>query len=334
MNEHPQPISEPQPSPRRFLRSRDERWIGGVCGGLGRYFGVDPLLFRVGAIALAFVGGFALFVYAALWLIVPTDDGTGAPSGPSPLRRLFGGANGRVTAGRVVAIVAAAVGAVVATTTLVAGAVWATASGGGIWVAVALIAIGVAVVVAALNGRRRAAWLLVPALLIAAPAGFVAAADVRFDGGFGDRGYQPTALAALPAHGYKLAAGRLRVDLRNLSLPAGSTTDLPIQVGMGVATIIVPPSVCVQSDTRVGAGYVDLLGDEQGGLGVRDAVAGASSAAPRLALRAKVGIGAIEVVHRPQDARFLNGGSGTGGSGDGANSNGDGDNGACGAVSG
>jgi phage shock protein PspC (stress-responsive transcriptional regulator) len=329
MNEHPQPISEPQPSPRRFLRSRDERWIGGVCGGLGRYFGVDPLLFRVGAVALAFVGGAALFVYALLWLVVPTDDGSGAPSGPSPLRRLLGGVEGRVTAGRVAAIVAAAVGAVVATVALIGGAVWATAVGGGIWVAIAVIAIGAAAVVAAINGRRRAAWLLVPALLIAAPAGLAAAADVRFQGGFGDRSYQPTALAGLPANGYKLAAGRLRVDLRGISLPPGTTTDLPIQVGMGVATIIVPPSVCVQSNTRVGAGYVDVLGDAQGGLGVRDAVSGARSSAPRLQLQAKVGIGAIEVVHRPLDARFLDNGSG-GHSSDAAA----GDNAACGAVSG
>ncbi len=309
MTAHFEPATEPTAGPRRFLRSRDHRWIGGVCGGLGRYFNVDPVLFRVGAIALAFVGGLTLFVYAGLWLVVPPDDGTGAPSGPSPLNRLLGGADGRISAGRVVAVVAAIVSGTLATLALVAGAVWATAAGGGVWVAAVLIAIGLAAVAAAVTGRRRAAWLLVPALLIAAPAGFVAAADVRFDGGFGNRSYRPTALAALPLQGYKLAAGRLRVDLRDVPLPAGTTTDLAIHLGMGVATVIVPPSVCVQSDSKVGAGYVNVLGDDQGGLGVRDAVTAAGSSAPRLRLRAKVGIGAIEVVHRPQDAQFLDNGA-------------------------
>ena len=39
--------------PRRLTRSRGDRIIGGVCGGLGRYFNVDPLLFRIGAIGAA-----------------------------------------------------------------------------------------------------------------------------------------------------------------------------------------------------------------------------------------------------------------------------------------
>jgi hypothetical protein len=174
-----------------------------------------------------------------------------------------------------------------------------------------VIALGLAAAAGALAGRRRAAWLLAAALLIAAPAGFTAAADVRFQGGFGDRQYRPAAVSALPAHGYKLAAGRLRLDLRGLSLSPGTTTEIPIQVGMGVATIIVPASVCVQSDTRIGAGYVDVLGDSDGGLDVHRGVAGAEGSAPRVLLRAQVGMGALEVVHRPQDALFLDHGHGS-----------------------
>ena len=47
------------PGPRRFLRSRSDRVLGGVCGGLGEYFAVDPMLFRIGTVALAVVGGFS-----------------------------------------------------------------------------------------------------------------------------------------------------------------------------------------------------------------------------------------------------------------------------------
>ncbi len=71
------------PGPRRLLRSRADRVIGGVCGGLGRYFNVDPLLFRIGVIALAFVGGAGVLLYLAALLLVPSEpEGGQAPGAP------------------------------------------------------------------------------------------------------------------------------------------------------------------------------------------------------------------------------------------------------------
>ncbi|MDX6650470.1 MAG: hypothetical protein QOJ97_2421 [Solirubrobacteraceae bacterium] len=304
MTEQTQTTPQPATGPKRFLRSREDRWLGGVAGGLGHYFGVDPILFRIGAVALALVGGLAFFVYPAMWLLVPTDDGTGNPAGPAPLMRWLGGPDGKIKAGRVVAITAAIVGGAIALTALMIGAVLATGSGGGVWVAVAVIALGVVAVAGALAGRRRAAWLLVPAALVAIPAGLVAAADVRFDGGWDDRTYRPATASAVPAGGYKLAGGYMRVDLRDLRLAPGTTTEVPVQIGMGAVTVIVPPSVCVQSDSRIGAGYVNVLGDEHSGLDVRRGIQGASGSAPRVHLSADVGMGALEVVHRPKDALF------------------------------
>jgi phage shock protein PspC (stress-responsive transcriptional regulator) len=304
MTEQTQTTPEPAAGPKRFLRSREDRWLGGVAGGLGRYFGVDPILIRIGAVALALVGGLAFFVYPAMWLLIPADDGTGKPTGPAPLMRWLGGPDGNIKAGRVVAIVAALAGGAVVLLAAMAAAVWATGSGAGVWVAGAVIALGVAAVAGALTGRRRAAWLLVPAALVAVPAGMVASADVRFDGGWGDRTYRPVTASAVPAGGYKLAGGLLRVDLRNMRFAPGTTVELPVQIGMGAATIIVPPSVCVQADSKIGAGYVNVLGDEQGGLDVRRALDGARGSAPRVHLRTDVGMGAVEVVHRPQDAIF------------------------------
>jgi hypothetical protein len=216
----------------------------------------------------------------------------------------------RFWGGIVGAFVGAVVGAIVLAFALVGVAVWATAFGGGGWVAGVVILIGLAAVAGALTGRRRAAWLLVPALVIAAPAGFVAAADVRFEGGFGDKHYRPATLSALPAGGYKVAAGRLKVDLRDVAFAPGTTTRLPIHVGMGAATIIVPSQVCVESNTKVGAGYVDVLGDDEGGLDFRRGLFDATGRAPRLEVRAKVGMGALEVVHRPEEAQFLDHGPG------------------------
>jgi phage shock protein PspC (stress-responsive transcriptional regulator) len=70
------------PSPKRLTRSRDDRVVGGVCGGMGRYFNVDPLFFRIGAVALAFVGGAGLLLYLAALVLVPSEDqpaGAGEP---------------------------------------------------------------------------------------------------------------------------------------------------------------------------------------------------------------------------------------------------------------
>lgn len=64
------------PEPRRLLRSRSNRVIGGVCAGLGRYFNVDPIIFRIAAIALTLVGGAGLLAYVAALLLIPSEDGT------------------------------------------------------------------------------------------------------------------------------------------------------------------------------------------------------------------------------------------------------------------
>ncbi len=64
--------------PRRLMRSRQDRVFGGVCGGLGNYFNADPIFFRIGAIALAFLGGAGLLLYLAALLLMPADDGSAA----------------------------------------------------------------------------------------------------------------------------------------------------------------------------------------------------------------------------------------------------------------
>src|SRR4051794_32482634 len=60
--------------PRRLYKSRDERMIAGVCGGIAEYFGIDPVIVRVIAVALVFAGGAGLLAYVAAWLLVPDED--------------------------------------------------------------------------------------------------------------------------------------------------------------------------------------------------------------------------------------------------------------------
>ncbi len=62
--------TSPQP-PRRLERSKKDRVIAGVCGGLGEYFGVDAVLIRIVALVLIFAGGAGLLLYAIGWIAMP-----------------------------------------------------------------------------------------------------------------------------------------------------------------------------------------------------------------------------------------------------------------------
>ena len=60
----------------QLRRSRDNRWIGGVCGGLGEFFGLSPFWFRLLFFILLLPGGLPGFLpYVLLWIIVPVETG-------------------------------------------------------------------------------------------------------------------------------------------------------------------------------------------------------------------------------------------------------------------
>ncbi len=56
---------------RRLYRSRTQKVVGGVCGGLAEYFNIDPALLRVGFVVLSFVNGLGIITYLAMWLVFP-----------------------------------------------------------------------------------------------------------------------------------------------------------------------------------------------------------------------------------------------------------------------
>ena len=58
---------------RRLYRSRDARWIAGVCGGLAHYLGLDPTPIRVGFILLSLWNGVGVLVYLVMLLVVPEE---------------------------------------------------------------------------------------------------------------------------------------------------------------------------------------------------------------------------------------------------------------------
>ncbi|MCX7115174.1 MAG: PspC domain-containing protein [Gammaproteobacteria bacterium] len=58
---------------RKLYRSRKERMLAGVCGGLAQYFSVDPTIVRLIAALLLLLGGVSLFVYFILWIVIPLE---------------------------------------------------------------------------------------------------------------------------------------------------------------------------------------------------------------------------------------------------------------------
>jgi phage shock protein PspC (stress-responsive transcriptional regulator) len=330
----------PAPEPRRLTRSTRDRMIGGVSGGIGRYFGIDPTLVRIGFVALALIGGTGLIVYAAALLLVPLDEeGAAAPTSPRDralaisiavgliIAGLIFGSFGFVFGGALVPLgflvlvgvavwwlasgerpsgspgdfvrrAALGLGLLLACGALAVASFFASGLGGGVVVAGIVIAAGAALVAAAFVGGAR--WLVLPALAIALPLAFVSAANIDLDGGFGDRRERPVTIGELERT-YRLGAGELVVDLRQLDLPAGDHP-LKVRIGTGYALVLVPEDVCVASSAEVGVGGVAVFDRSSGGIDVewndgRRARAGAA----RLVIEGDVGLGLLEVRHREHD---------------------------------
>ena len=67
------PTTTDDAPPRRLVRPTDGRLLGGVAAGLGRYFDVNPVVYRIAFAALALVGGTGLLLYLAAWLVIPGE---------------------------------------------------------------------------------------------------------------------------------------------------------------------------------------------------------------------------------------------------------------------
>jgi phage shock protein PspC (stress-responsive transcriptional regulator) len=60
--------------PKKLLRSKDDRVIAGVAGGVGQYFDLDPTLVRVAWVVAVVFGGFGLLAYIILWIVLPEGE--------------------------------------------------------------------------------------------------------------------------------------------------------------------------------------------------------------------------------------------------------------------
>jgi phage shock protein PspC (stress-responsive transcriptional regulator) len=195
------------------------------------------------------------------------------------------------------------VAAIVAVCCVAACAAWLTATGNGSIVAGIVIALGLALAATAFiaDARRASPWLLVSALILAMPAGAVAAADIHFDGGIGERTYRPATVTDLPADGYDLGVGRLVVDLRDFSWQPGQTVSLDSELGIGQMVVSVPASVCVDAHAQAKAGHLLIQGESSSGVDPDYDSGAPAGEAPRLDLDAEIQLGEVVVTDRDPD---------------------------------
>ena len=67
-------VNDGDASLRRIRRSRTNRSIAGICGGLGEYFGIDPTLLRIITLLLIIFGGISIWIYIILWIVIPEEE--------------------------------------------------------------------------------------------------------------------------------------------------------------------------------------------------------------------------------------------------------------------
>jgi phage shock protein C len=67
-------VTPGHPTPRRLVRSRHDRWLSGVCGGVADYTGLDAGLVRLIVVLGTLVGFGSLFLaYVVAWVLIPQE---------------------------------------------------------------------------------------------------------------------------------------------------------------------------------------------------------------------------------------------------------------------
>lgn len=260
---------------RLLRRSRADRTLAGVCGGLGAYFEIHVAVFRVAFVALTLFGGAGVVIYLAAILVMP-DAGREDSIATAFLRR-----RGRLS---LVAVVLAAliIGSALDTTTLPRGDAWLMLlvfAGVVLWIAFGLkrwftIALGSIV----------ALGLLMAAI-------FAAVFDVHVRYGIEDRRYVVSNPQDL-LDDYRLGWGDLQLDLSSIRLPPGETR-VTARVDLGDVLVTVPRGVAVRARAEATAGRLDVLGRVKEGWYVE--LRRPAQAARVLVLDTQVGAGTVQI---------------------------------------
>jgi phage shock protein PspC (stress-responsive transcriptional regulator) len=302
------PPAQPPPQPRRLTRSRTDRILGGVGGGLAEHLGIDPLLVRFGIALLAVLtGGAALLLYLAAWLLVPDAPLPAGHAAPAPRSRAA--TIGGVAVLVVLACIIVPSGIVVgwlavpfAILALIGLGVWwlvmgipADRTGRGVMLGILL---GITILVvsgllffAGAAGVAGGGGAVVAAVVLGAGLTLVASAFVR-----------PLRWLIVPALALGLGAGTaVAAGVEDVGgstgekvyRPASASSILPhyelgaghlvvdlrnadltgehridVEIGAGHAEILVPEGTCVAGDLHAGIGGFEVFGHGSGGIDV------------------------------------------------------------------
>jgi phage shock protein PspC (stress-responsive transcriptional regulator) len=246
----PPPPSGPPPVRPQLRRSRTDKILGGVNGGLAEYSGIDALLWRVGFVALTLAGGAGVIVYLLLWVLMPA----GPPAQPGSAAEL----QERAPAGPrspVPGVTIAALLIMVGFLTLVSSLTnWDVGPRG--FLGAALLVVGAGLVAAAFIGGRTARGGLI-ALGVVLSLALVAVSSMPWNGargGVGDLTYRPATVAEV-RDVYRGGAGDMTVDFSQLDQGTSATTvTTRVEHGVGDLTVVVPRSADVQLLVEQGIG--------------------------------------------------------------------------------
>ncbi len=238
--------------PKRLTRSRSDRWVAGVAGGIAQYFGVDPVLVRLAFVLLTVAsGGVALVFYVVGMVVVPEDASASAP-------RVQGAAAGGLVFGLILVGI------------------------GGIWLlraldvnlprwdvllAAGLIVVGVGLVLTA--GRAGSGLLVALGLLLTVALSGASTLTLPVDNAFGDSLQRPLSMPALQRE-YSHAFGSFTLDLTKLELPEG-TTRIRVATSFGETRVRLPAGVGARVQASTVFGQARVLGETFAGVGTNQA---------------------------------------------------------------
>jgi phage shock protein PspC (stress-responsive transcriptional regulator) len=286
---------------KRLERSRSDRMVAGVSGGLARYFDIHPAFYRVGFVVLTLLGGAGILIYAAAALVMP-DEGKEDSIATAALRDrrdrpwpLIG-----------LALVAVALVTLLSRATLWPhGDAWLLlllAGGAILWITRhgregTAAADGPALAAEDSRRMRRLfkglaiALATIVALVFVAAAIFAAVFHVHLGNGVGERTYVPVRAADVRSN-YELGVGSMRLDLRNVRFRAGETR-VRARVDAGGLNVTVPAGVAVRVHGEAQVGRVFVLGRMEDGRNVDETLVQQGDRV--LVLDAHVGAGQVRV---------------------------------------
>ncbi len=280
MSEH---ITHPT-AVQRLERSKSDRKLTGVAGGLGRYFDLNPNFFRLGFLVLTLLGGAGILIYLVAAFVMP-DEGKEKSYAEQVLddRR-----------DRPWPLVGLAVAGVAIVVLLSHATVW-PAFGAG-WIVVLFV--GLAILWASRADRRAGRILRIVLALMAVFAAIAVALvvaafswfNVSLGDGVGDRSYTPASVSDLQPS-YENGIGSLRLNLANIG-PVTTETHIRARVEVGELRIIVPRDAAVSVNAHAKVGDLYVLNQHEGGRNI-DVTGGSGGL---LVIDANVGAGRIDVV--------------------------------------